>query len=67
MSSRPKLVAPTVAVESQEDLAWKEAIRNLEPIMSGQMKFQYESILHPKQDAALYKKGAEVREFLDHS
>jgi hypothetical protein len=52
-------------VESQEDLMWREAIRNLEPLLSGQMKLQYADVLHPAQDAALYQKGVEVREFLD--
>lgn len=67
MSEKPKLEAPPAVAESQEDLAWKEALRNLEPLMSGQIKMQYASILHPQQDARLYQKGVEVREFLDHS
>jgi hypothetical protein len=60
-SSKPKLEAPAARVETQEELIWKEAIRNLEPLLSGQEKLRYASILQPQQDAALYQKGVEVR------
>lgn len=50
--------------QSEDFLIEREALRNLEPILSGQTKRQIKDITHPAKSAALFRKAAEVKRYL---
>lgn len=62
-SSKPKLEAPEVH-QTQDELLLREALRNLESIMSPGSKQKYQDLMYPKKDAKLARIRAEVRESL---
>lgn len=51
--------------QTQDELELREAIRNLEPLLSPETKLKFKDILQPHKDARLSKLGAEVRRYLD--